>query len=83
MIDERHASGEFNFLPRTVMSRVTFEGLRLVEGTPTFCAAQSEPCKALIERDGRTFWHVVETEIHHGITFYFASEIVVRAYRAE
>lgn len=83
MIDERHSPLQFHFLTRVVMSPESYNGLRAVDRAGVSSLAPGDQIKALIERDGRTCWHVVEIERAHGMTFYFASEIVVRAYQAE
>jgi len=71
----------FCFVARTVMSSATFEALPIVEGTPQ--AARRQTCRALIAREGRTCWHTVQMQISFGGAVYYASEIVIRAYRAE
>lgn len=73
---------KFHFVDRVVMSAETFESLPIVEGKPEAVIA-GRVCKAMIERAGRTCWHMVVRQHQFGAPVYFAQPIVVRVYAAE
>lgn len=74
----------FNFVARVVMSPEDFESLKTVSSRPEAMALMAyEIGKALIERDGRTYWHAVDRQYQFGQPVYFARPIVVRVHRPE
>lgn len=72
----------FCFVDRVVMSPAIFAMLPIVAGKPGSIQGQGA-YRALIMRAGRTCWHVVERKFVFGAPVYYASPIVIRAYRAE